>query len=74
MEEREKLMLGHEIADLVKRLADQDARRMRKALALSGGGQQLIELIAAVYRLPAEQRVAVLGRLEQMNQYRQLAQ
>jgi hypothetical protein len=66
-------MLGREVADLVQYMPDKDARRVRKALALSGGGKLFLNLIAALYRLPAEQRVAVLGRLEQMHQYRQLA-
>ena len=73
MEEREKRMLGHEVADLIQSLPDSDARRMRKALAVSGGGRLFLDLIAALYRLPGEQRLAIRARLEQMVNYRQLA-
>lgn len=72
MEERERRMLGHEVADLVQRLEDKDARRVRKALATSGGGRQFVQLVAALYRLPCEQRLGVLARLEQMSEFRQV--
>lgn len=70
MEEREKEWLAEEIGELIQKLPDKDARRLRKALSVSGGCQQFLELLSAVYRMPAEQRVAVLARLEQMNQLR----
>jgi len=70
MEDREKHWLSLEVADLVVHMPDHDARRLRKALSLSGGGQQLLDLLGQLYKLPGEQRVAVLGRLEQMNQLR----
>lgn len=66
MEEREKRWLGREVSELIKKLPDKDARRLRKALATTGGCQQFTALIIALYRLPAEQRIGVLGRLEQM--------
>lgn len=70
MEKREKRWLAAEVAELIEMLPDKDARRLRKALAISDGGKQLLELLSALYRLTAEQRVAVLARLEQMNQFR----
>lgn len=73
MEEREKRWLALEVAELVHRLPDRDARRLRKALASSGGGKLFVDLMGAVYRLPVEQRIAILGRLEQINQFRSIA-
>lgn len=70
MEQQEKRWLAREVAELVQHLSDRDARRLRKALALSDGGKQLLDLLAAFYRLPVEQRVGVIGRLEQMIRFR----
>ena len=70
MEVREKRWLGREVAELIQKLSDRDARRMRKALATTDGAQQMLALLSAIYRLPAEQRVVVLGRLEQLNEFR----
>lgn len=70
MERRERDLLAMEVGELIRRLGDRDSRRLRKALALSGGGQLFVDLIAALYRMPAEQRVEILARLQQMNQLR----
>ncbi|MFH1747804.1 MAG: hypothetical protein ABIG44_12280 [Planctomycetota bacterium] len=70
MEQREKRWLGREIGELIQRMPDKDARRLRKALATSDGSQLLLDLLSAIYRLPGEQRLAVLARLEQLNQFR----
>jgi phage gp36-like protein len=70
MEAREKKWLAREVAELIQRLPDRDARRMRKALATTDGAQQLIDLLSALYRLPVEERYTVLSRLEQFTQFR----
>ena len=70
MEQREKRWLGREVAELVQRLPDGDARRLRKALATTDGAKQLLDLLSVLYRLPGEQRIATLARLEQIAQFR----
>jgi hypothetical protein len=70
MEPREKKLLGREAADLIQKLGDRDARRLRKALATTDGAKQFVELLSAVYRLPLEQRQAFVVRLEQINTFR----
>lgn len=72
MDEREKRWLGREVAELVKKLPDKDARRLRKALSHTGGCQQFVNLLIELYRMPSEQRVGVLARLQQMNQLRSM--
>ena len=70
MDQREKKWLGREAAELVEKLPDKDARRMRRALATTDGARQFTEFLRVLYQLPAEQRVKLLVRLEQINQFR----
>ena len=58
-----------DVAALVARLPDEDLLRLRGAMGLRGGPDELRRLLRAFYRLEQEVRAAVLERLEKVHRF-----